>query len=416
MRRAWPAAIPCAAQKDRQLAQSRRIAPRSGDSRGHHRAQAAHLVQSLGRCVEHGRQRLAEMLDDPPRERRPDALYLAGEIALQRGHRGRTEGLEVLDPELLAVPGMVLEAAAQAQSRADLEPGQAADHGDAPAQVVVAALDHRDRIAALLVDVEHLVERAFDQEFDLLARFRHLPHPVGERDALRLGSQELLAAPPASSRAIARLSRVACGHAHASVRDRRRACGLPGASFMSRVTGWTAAAYIVIARHRSFAILRDPSRFASDSRFAKVRMHWPHARNCAALRMQVRIAQNSTFFKRPRRATAMARSMLHALSERGKREKESRGNRGFGSDGYFGFDSCRRGRRAVRIDLQSAAGRSDGHVRTAVGVRDRVPAGEREKSGNAPDRNSFAACKPRGGVGASGFTRASTRGYTTGRR
>ncbi len=35
---------------------------------------------------------------------------------------------------------------------------------------------------------------------------------------------------------------------------------------------------------------------------------------------------------------------------------------------------------------------------------------EREKSGNAPDRNSVAACKPRGGVDASGFTVASTRG------
>ncbi len=68
---------------------------------------------------------------------------------------------------------------------------------------------------------------------------------------------------------------------------------------------------------------------------------------------------------------------------------------------YSGFDSCRRGRRAVRIDFQSTALRSDGHVRIAVSVRDRVPAGEREKSGDAPDRNSVAACRPRGGVGAS---------------
>ena len=82
---------------------------------------------------------------------------------------------------------MTLEAAAQTQARADIEPGQAADHGYAPAQDFIAALEHRDRIAALLVDVEQLVQRALDQEFDLLARFRHLPHPVGGSDALRPG-------------------------------------------------------------------------------------------------------------------------------------------------------------------------------------------------------------------------------------
>ena len=178
---------PVAAQKNRELAQARGIAPRHGDSRGHHRAQAAHFPQALGRLVQHGRQRLAKMLGDPPRERGPDALYLAGEVALQRGHRGRTDGLEILDPELFAVLGMTLEVAAQTQARADIEPGQAADHGYAPAQDFIAALEHRDRIAALLVDVEQLVQRALDQEFDLLARFRHLPHPVGGSDALRPG-------------------------------------------------------------------------------------------------------------------------------------------------------------------------------------------------------------------------------------
>ena len=94
---------------------------------------------------------------------------------------------------------MTLEAAAQSQFHADVEPGQAADHGDAPAEDLVAALEHRDCIAALLVDEEELVQRSLDQEFNLLARFRHLPHPVGGRDALRLRQEELLAVPSASS-------------------------------------------------------------------------------------------------------------------------------------------------------------------------------------------------------------------------
>jgi hypothetical protein len=72
---------------------------------------------------------------------------------------------------------MALEAAAEAQPRADVEPGQAANYGDAPAELLVAALEHRDRIAALLVDVEHLVQRALDEKFNLLARSRHLPPP-----------------------------------------------------------------------------------------------------------------------------------------------------------------------------------------------------------------------------------------------
>ncbi len=190
---------PVAAQKNRELAQTRGIAPRHRDSRCDHRAQAVHLAQALGRLVEHGRQRLAEVLGDPPRERGPDAFYLAGEIALERGHRGRTDGVEILDPELLAVLRMALEAAAQTQTRTDVEPGQAADHGDAPAQDFVAAFEHRDRVATLLVDVEQLVQRALDQEFNLLARFRHLPHPLGGRDVLRPRQEELLAEPSASS-------------------------------------------------------------------------------------------------------------------------------------------------------------------------------------------------------------------------
>src|SRR5258708_4906539 len=103
-----------AAQKNRELAQPRGIAPRRGDSRGHHRAQAAHLAEALGRLVEHSRERLAEVLRDTPRERGADALYFAGEVALERGHRGRADGFEILDPELLAVLRMALEAAAQA--------------------------------------------------------------------------------------------------------------------------------------------------------------------------------------------------------------------------------------------------------------------------------------------------------------
>src|SRR6185437_10463607 len=95
-----------------------------------------------------------------------------------------------------------------------------------------------------------------------------------------------------------------------------------------------------------------------------------------------------------------------------EQEKADRGNRGSDSDGNCRFDSCRRSRRAVGIDFQAARGRSDGHVRTTVGVRDRVPATEREKPGGASDRKSIAADKPRGGVDVSGFTRAFARGFT----
>ena len=77
----------------------------------------------------------------------------------------------------------------------------------------------------------------------------------------------------------------------------------------------------------------------------------------------------------------MARSMLQALSKHGRGE-ESRGNRGFGSNVYFRFDSSRRGRRAFRIDIQSAAGRPNGHVWIAAGVRYRMRS-ECEQSGKA---------------------------------
>ncbi len=160
---------------------------------------------------------------------------------------------------------------------------------------------------------------------------------------------------------------------------------------------------------RFFAIL-PVSR--SDSRFAKVRMHQ------AAFAIPARSRNLAIIRGFPHLHRSSANGTIDAVSptEQRKREKEIRGYRGFDSDVYFGFDSRRRGCRAVRIDLQSAAGRPDGHVRTAVRMRDRVPAGEREKSSDALDRYSVAARKPRGGVGASGFTAASARGYTTGRR
>ena len=139
------------------------------------------------------------MLGDPPRERRTDALYFAGEVALERGHRGRADGFEILDPELLAVLRMALEAAAQAQARSDVETGQATDHSDAPAQVFIAALEHRDRIATLFVDEEQLVQRAFDQEFRLLAHCRHFTHQNRKARRARSRLAELLAARPASS-------------------------------------------------------------------------------------------------------------------------------------------------------------------------------------------------------------------------
>ena len=145
---------PVAAQKDRQLAQSRGVAPGHRDSRGYHGAQAPHLAQTFGRIVEHRRQRLAKVLGDAPRERRArrPLSRRRGSARARATEAGRTvskSSTRNCSPYLR----MALEAAAQAQARADVEPGQAANHGDAAAEDLVATLEHRDRIAALFVDV-----------------------------------------------------------------------------------------------------------------------------------------------------------------------------------------------------------------------------------------------------------------------
>jgi hypothetical protein len=163
-----------------------------------------------------------------------------------------------------------------------------------------------------------------------------------------------------------------------------------------------------------FRDVRNPSCFASDSRFAKVRMQraacaklhrtsdWYKKYRDSAKKLDIFQAQAPSH----RDGTIDAQSLIRAWQE----EKESRDNRGFGSNVYFRCDSIRRGRRAGRIDLESAAGRPHGNVRTPVSAYDHLRFDEREQSGIVPDRNSVAACKPRSGVDASGFTAASTRG------
>src|SRR5208282_215793 len=152
-----------AAQKDRQLAKSGRIVPGRRDPRDHHARETAHLAQSIGLIVQDLAQRFAKVFDDLARQPGADTFYLVREIALERAEVGRTKGLEVLDLELLAVARMVLEAAGGANRRANLQPGQAPDYGDARARaVVIGAFDDRDRVAILIVRKEDLFERPLD--------------------------------------------------------------------------------------------------------------------------------------------------------------------------------------------------------------------------------------------------------------
>lgn len=109
------------------------------------------------------------MLRDPPRERRPDALDFGREIALDRGGSRRANRLEIEHPELLAVARMLLGMAVGADARADFDPGEIADHGNAPAQAAgVFAFDDRDRVSARFVHIEHVIERPLDRLGSLL--------------------------------------------------------------------------------------------------------------------------------------------------------------------------------------------------------------------------------------------------------
>ncbi len=61
------------------------------------------------------------MLDDPARQRGADALYLRGEVALDRRDARRPNGFVIEHAELLAVARMLFGAASRANARADLD-------------------------------------------------------------------------------------------------------------------------------------------------------------------------------------------------------------------------------------------------------------------------------------------------------
>src|SRR5579872_4912247 len=173
-----------AAQKYRQLAQSRGIAPRGRDPNRDHVAETAHLAHPLRHIVEDLGKVVAEMLDDPPRQRGADSSYLGCEVALDRRDACGTDGFVVEHAELLAVARMLFSASSRADAGADFDRAQLADHGDAFAHAAPdVAFDHRDRIAARFVNVEDVVERPLDRLLDILLLI-HFPN-----------DQELRAAP-----------------------------------------------------------------------------------------------------------------------------------------------------------------------------------------------------------------------------
>src|SRR5579871_5196407 len=129
-----------------------------------------------------------------------------------------------------------------------------------------------------------------------------------------------------------------------------------------------------------------------------------HPGACAVVHAAPNLAGNSSLFFLPSFPSAMARSVLHAVLSHSRRT-HGLGTRNISSDGYFGFDSVRSGRSAVRIDGQSTAGRPDGHLRTANGVRDRMPSDEGEKANHGFDLDSAA----QGGTGRGVEARRSHR-------
>ena len=104
--------------------------------------ESADFVESFRRGVQNGRETIAKAFDDTAGEGWADAFDLGGEVAFQRGDAGGPNRLEVIDAELLAIAGVFLEAAGQAEARANLDAAQVSDDGDAAAcPIVVAAFD-----------------------------------------------------------------------------------------------------------------------------------------------------------------------------------------------------------------------------------------------------------------------------------
>ena len=161
------------AQKDSQLAQARRVAPRSRDCACDRTADARNFAHSLRRVVEHFAKRVAEVFRNSPREPAAYAFYFRSEVALDRDGSGGPQSFEIDDMKLLAEPLVLLEAAQRAYGRAHFQTREIADDGDAARVAMLLRYDHdRDRIAVLVVDEQDLIEDALES----LGRLNRLCH------------------------------------------------------------------------------------------------------------------------------------------------------------------------------------------------------------------------------------------------
>jgi len=164
---------PVAAQKDGQLAQAGRVAPRSRDGARDRGADAGNFAHAFRGVVEHFAERVAEMFRDSAREPRADAFYFRSEVALYRDGAGRAQRFEIDDVKLFAETLMLLEAADSADGRAHFEAGEIADDRDAAKIAMLIRHDHdRDRIAVAVVNEQDLIEDAFER----LGRCQRLCH------------------------------------------------------------------------------------------------------------------------------------------------------------------------------------------------------------------------------------------------
>ena len=137
------------------------------------RADAGNFAHPLGRVVEHFAESVAEVFGDSARTYRTDAFYFRGKVAFDRDGSRRPQRFVIDDVELFAEALMLLEAALRADGRADFEPGEIADYGDA---AIVAMLERYDddghRVAVLVIDEQDLVENALER----LVRFNCTSH------------------------------------------------------------------------------------------------------------------------------------------------------------------------------------------------------------------------------------------------
>ncbi len=162
-----------AAQEHRQLAQSRRIAPCRSDSARHHRPDSRHFAHPLRRVVQHFAEPVAEVFRDSPRRRGPDALNFRREVALDRDCARWPDRFKIDHLELIAEARMLFVRPLRANRRANFHAREIADHHDPPVAAMLERRDdHRDRIAAVLINVEHRVEDSLDR-LACVCRLRH---------------------------------------------------------------------------------------------------------------------------------------------------------------------------------------------------------------------------------------------------